>query len=132
MSNVKIDISSVNVDISKNQLQSDIQTYNTIRMDGLIQLIQRQTDYSKEKAIEKLKEWDGNYLNVIKEWINPNFKIKIEKTKKKSRNQMIFGEIRDFMDTANKQYLQRKKRSEYIENKKLAYLNKLKNNNKIE
>ena len=132
MSNVKIDISSVNVDISKNQLQSDIQTYNTIRMGGLIQLIQRQTDYSKEKAIEKLKEWDGNYLNVIKEWINPNFKIKIEKTKKKSRNQMIFGEIRDFMDTANKQYLQRKKRSEYIENKKLAYLNKLKNNNKIE
>ena len=33
---------------------------------------------------------------------------------------MIFGKIRNFMDTANRQYLQRKKRSEYIENQRIA------------
>ena len=38
---------------------------------------------------------------------------------------MIFGEIRNFMDTANRQYLQRKRRSEYINNRRKAYLNKL-------
>ena len=123
MENEKIDISSGQIDISASSIDNTAEAGN-IRLNAMIDLIQRQTDYNKETAIDKLKKWNGNYLNVIKEWINPNFNEKKE-TKSKSKNQMIFGEIRNFMDTANRQYLQRKKRSEYIKNQRIAYLNKL-------
>lgn len=123
MENEKIDISSGQIDISTSSIDNTVEGGN-IRLNAMIDLIQRQTDYNKDTAIDKLKKWNGNYLNVIKEWINPNFNEKKE-TKSKSKNQMIFGEIRNFMDTANRQYLQRKKRSEYIKNQRIAYLNKL-------
>lgn len=123
MENKKIDISSGQIDVSASSVNDNVEAGN-IRFNAMIDLIQRQTDYDKEMAIEKLKKWNGNYLNVIKEWINPDFNEKKETTSK-SKNQMIFGEIRNFMDTANRQYLQRKKRSEYIENQRIAYLNKL-------
>ena len=123
MENKKIDISSGQIDVSASSVNDNVEAGN-IRFNAMIDLIQRQTDYDKEIAIEKLKKWNGNYLNVIKEWINPDFNEKKETTSK-SKNQMIFGEIRNFMDTANRQYLQRKKRSEYIENQRIAYLNKL-------
>jgi|TARA_B110000037_G_C17116126_1_gene503801 hypothetical protein len=123
MENKKIDISSGQIDVSASSVNNNVEAGN-IRFNAMIDLIQRQTDYNKEMAIEKLKKWNGNYLNVIKEWINPDFNEKKEAISK-SKNQMIFGEIRNFMDTANRQYLQRKKRSEYIENQRIAYLNKL-------
>lgn len=123
MENKKIDISSGQIDVSASSVNNNVEAGN-IRFNAMIDLIQRQTDYNKEMAIEKLKKWNGNYLNAIKEWINPDFNEKKETTSK-SKNQMIFGEIRNFMDTANRQYLQRKKRSKYIENQRIAYLNKL-------
>ena len=84
---------------------------NLIREEQIIQLVQRQTDYDRETIIEKLEKWDNNYLYVIKEYMNPDFDPnKTKKQKKNSKNQMVFGEIRSFMDNANKQYLQRKKR----------------------
>ena len=42
----------------------------------LIELIIRQTNYYENLANEKLKEWDGNYEYVIKEYLNPNFQKK--------------------------------------------------------
>ena len=63
--------------------------------EKIIDLIIRQTNYSKEEAEQKLKEWKGNYLNVMKEYINPDFNIK-KKENKKSLNQQIMTEIRNF------------------------------------
>lgn len=84
-----------------------------LREEQIIKLIQRQTDYNRETIGEKLEKWDNNYLYVIKEYMNPDFDPNKKKEEKKnSKNQMVFGEIRTFMDTANKQYLQRKKREE--------------------
>ena len=63
-----------------------------------ISLILNQTNYDKKTAIEKLKKWDNNHFNVIKEYLNPNFQVnKIEK--KKTNNQKIFSQIRNFMDS---------------------------------
>ncbi len=53
------------------------------RYDGAIALIKSQTNYTEEQASEKLKEWKGNYMNVIKEYLNPNFNKKKEEIKKK-------------------------------------------------
>ena len=56
-------------------------------------IIVNQTNYSKEKALEKLKEWDYDYMNVIREYLNPNFNQKKPKSSK-SVNQMMMTEIR--------------------------------------
>ena len=90
------------------------------RYDGAIALIKSQTNYTEEQASEKLKEWNGNYMNVIKEYLNPNFNKKKKETKKKSTNETMMYEIRNFMDTASADFLKRKeaeeKKQEYLKN----------------
>lgn len=77
------------------------------RYSGALALIKSQTNYTEKEAIEKLKQWNGNYMNVIKEYLNPNF-LKKKVVSKKSTNELMMGEIRNFMDTANAQFLKRK------------------------
>ena len=99
------------------------------RRQAMIELIMRQTDYTEEVARIKLEYWKNNYLHVIKEYMNPNFQDKLETPEPSStKNQMIYGEIRNFMDDVNKQQLQRKRRAEHLEKQKaayIAYMNKL-------
>ena len=73
----------------------------------IIDLVIRQTNYSKETAVEKLNHWNGNHLNVIKEYLNPNFNKKKE-TNKKTTNQKIMYSIRKYMDDVAIQYEKRK------------------------
>ena len=49
------------------------------RYVGAIALIISQTNYTEEEAKEKLELWEGNYMNVIKEYLNPNFQKKRKK-----------------------------------------------------
>ena len=79
------------------------------RYDGAIALIKSQTNYTDDKAKEKLETWDGNYMHVIKEYLNPNFQEKKKSTSDKSVNEKMMFEIRNFMDTANADFLRRKK-----------------------
>ena len=92
------------------------------RYDGAIALIKSQTNYTEEEAKKKLEKWNGNYMNVIKEYLNPDFnKEKIKK--KKTINETMMYEIRNFMDTANSDFLKRKKEEE----KKQEYLKNIYN-----
>ena len=91
------------------------------RYEGAIALIKSQTNYTEEEAKKKLTEWNGNYMNVIKEYLNPNFKIKMEKKDNRSVNQKVMGEIRDFMDTATMGFQKRKEEEE----KKQEYLKRV-------
>ena len=88
------------------------------RYDGAIALIKSQTNYTEEEAKEKLEKWEGNYMNVIKEYLNPNFNIKLEKKDNRSVNQKMMGEIRGFMDTVTMNFEKRKaaeeKKQEYL------------------
>mgnify|MGYP001186499082 CR=1 FL=1 len=88
------------------------------RYDGAIALIKSQTNYTEQEANEKLEKWEGNYMNVIKEYLNPNFNIKKQKVDKRSTNEKMMTEIRDFMDTASLDFEKRKAKEE----KKQAYL----------
>lgn len=96
------------------------------RYDGAIALIKSQTNYDDEEAKVKLDKWDGNYMNVIKEYLNPNFDKKEEKKteKKRTTNENMMHEIRNFMDNAHAGYLKRKKEEE----KKTEYLKKVYDN----
>ena len=91
------------------------------RYEGAIALIKSQTNYSEDEAKEKLEKWNGSYMNVIKEYLNPNFNIKMEKKDNRSVNQKVFGEIRDFMDTATMGFQKRKEEEE----KKQEYLKRV-------
>ena len=99
------------------------------RRQAMIELIMRQTDYTEEVARIKLEHWKNNYLHVIKEYMNPDFQDKLKTPEPSStKNQMIYGEIRNFMDDVNKQQLQRKRRAEQLEQQRaayVAYMNKL-------
>jgi len=91
------------------------------RKKALLELIMRQTDYDEEMAKIKLAQWNNNYLNVIKEYMNPNFQKKEEETRT-SKNQMIYGEIRNFMDGVNRHALWKKRQKEQMEKKREAYI----------
>ena len=81
------------------------------RYHGAISLIKSQTNYTEEEAKIKLQEHDGNYMNVIKEYLNPNFRNKKKKEKKTTNEKMMY-EIRNFMDTAAQQFKKRKQQEE--------------------
>ena len=82
-------------DLSGVELQTAIKKF---RREQIIKLICRQTDYTPEAADEKLFFWKGNYLHVIREWMNPNFTPEKKEKKYVSKNQGVLGEIRHFMD----------------------------------
>jgi hypothetical protein len=69
-----------------------------------IKTIMSQTNYNEREAEEKYNQWDGDYISVIKEYLNPNFKNKKVSAKKTSVNQQMMTEIRNFMDDVNTKY----------------------------
>ena len=82
-------------------------------------MVTRQTDYDYDTAREKLEAVNGNYLKIIKEFLNPDTcssetESAIESTSStgKSVNQTIYSEIRNFMDTSCRQYQARKEYTE--------------------
>ena len=83
----------------------------------LVKLIMSQTNYDRDLALQKLEEWNNNYINVIKEYLNPNFQ-KTNDKKKLSNNQKIITSIRNFMDKASINYEKRKRYMEFLKRKK--------------
>ena len=91
------------------------------RKEAIKNMIKNQTNYDDDEIESKLLLWNGNYLNVIKEYLDPNFQKKKKPVAKKSVNQMMMGEIRNFMDDVSIKYERRKKENE----RKQEYINKL-------
>ena len=80
-------------------------TKQQVRQYEIIKLVCSQTNYTQEEAKQKLKERNNNYLDVIKEYLNPTIKP-VQQTK--TLNQKIFQNIRGFMDNSSKELLRRK------------------------
>uniref|UniRef100_A0A6C0CNX2 NET domain-containing protein n=1 Tax=viral metagenome TaxID=1070528 RepID=A0A6C0CNX2_9ZZZZ len=94
-------------------------------------VVMRQTDYDKEKALEKLKEHDMVALTVVKEYMG----IPLEKQKKDlTTNQAVYREFRTFLDDACSSYYKQKEieqqRQEYIQ--KMVSLQKKKRTEQAE
>ena len=66
--------------------------------EELVTLVIGQTNYNEGKAKERLLFWKNDYISVIKEYLNPNFKKEKKETKKLTTNQQIMKELRDFYD----------------------------------
>jgi hypothetical protein len=87
----------------------------------LIDVIIRQTDYTEEKAIEKLTEHKNDVLAIVREYMGVVKPPTRNETIKSSTNQQIFSEIRNLMDDAAKTY-QAKKAYEKRKEEYIAYM----------
>jgi hypothetical protein len=87
---------------------------SSIREREVVNLVMRQTDYTEEQSKEKLKQWNNNYINVIKEYLNPEFQQKKKETNTKTLNQQMLGEIRTFMDDVYIKFEKRKRYNNYV------------------
>ena len=81
-------------------------------------VVMRQTDYTKDEALEKLKLHDMVALTVVKEWMG----IPLEKQKKNvTANQAVFREFRTFLDEACGNYYAKRE----MEEQRQAYMQRL-------
>lgn len=78
----------------------------------MVKFVVMQTNYTEDEAEQKLQESEYNYVKVIKNYLNPNFTEKKAPEKNRSTNEKMMDEIRNFMDTANRQYIHRKEQKE--------------------
>jgi hypothetical protein len=82
----------------------NISLVETDKIDGKIQVILRQTNYTEEKAREKLQQFDYNEIAVIKDY----FGITEKKAPPiKSVNQAIYRQLRTHLDGAMSNYRER-------------------------
>ena len=118
-------------DPSENIIDASCVAMKMKRNKEIISLITRQTNYDEEKAKERLVFWKNNYLDVIKEYMNPKY---VKETEKKGRggsiNQQVWGEIRNFLDQGVRLQERRKLYQQYIMKKRLERENALKDGNK--
>ena len=80
-------------------------------IDKYIQIIKTQTNYDDYYAIQKLKDFNYDYMKVIRDYMGIPEK---KETKMKSVNQEIYKQIRYKMDTSMRDYTKRKEMSEKI------------------
>lgn len=79
-----------------------------------IALIIRQTNYNEDEAKSKLIEHNNNYLEVIKNYMNPSNNKPSINNNKKTTNQLMYGEFRTLMDDASKKYRIKKEKEDKI------------------
>jgi hypothetical protein len=120
-------------DIEINTKEAAEEEFKKIKREEILNMIMSQTNYNKEKALEKLKYWNYNTIFVIKDYLNPNFLKKEKPVEQKSLNQRMMHEIRNFCDRGQKIYnLQQNmyKKKQELE-KKLMENQKITENQKI-
>ena len=88
-------------------MESFSSTFIDNNLDKHIELILRQTDYTKEIAIKKLQLHNNIPLSVIKEYMGVPSTEKKEPIK--SLNQEIYRQIRSKLDTSMREYREKNK-----------------------
>ena len=76
----------------------NISLIETDQIDGKIQIVMRQTDYTEEKAREKLGEFSFDEIAVIRDYFGIYEKKMSEKIS--SVNQAIYKQLRGYLDGA--------------------------------
>lgn len=102
------------------------------QIENLKNVILRQTDYSEEEVMNKLKEHNNNAMSIIREYIGSSSTGKPDKPTK-SENQQMYAKMRGMLDTAARNYRIKKENEEKIELMKQQFINtQNKNKNNIE
>lgn len=85
-----------------NNLDKDNTQYPDEKNNNNIDIVLRQTNYTKEIAIQKLEQHNNNVIDVIKEYMG--VKPSEKKLPMKSLNQEIYRQIRVKLDTSMDEY----------------------------
>jgi hypothetical protein len=102
------------------------------KRDKIIDLVVRQTNYTKQEAYDHLVEMKGDYTTVIKNYVGTNIKnTNQNNTVYSNPNQQIFKEIRDFMDDVNNKYEFRKEMDKTQQISQNIITNAIKNNDAL-
>ena len=72
-----------------------IEIVDDSEVNNKVELVCRQTNYSKEEAVEKLEKHKFNEMLVIKEYIQGD-KVQENAKENKTVHEMIHGEIRSY------------------------------------
>lgn len=84
------------------------------RLDEMCKMVMRQTNYTYEESTKLLIESRYNYMKVIQDYIGASKQEENIKNKN-TVNQMIYKELRTFMDVTAEQYEKRKFQAERLE-----------------
>lgn len=84
---------------------------NVINIEHIKNIIKRQTDYSDEEIILKMKIHNNDPMVILREYMGGTTLVKKEQ-QNKSVNQTIYSEIRHLMDDAASNYKQKKEMEE--------------------
>jgi hypothetical protein len=84
----------------------------TDKMTGILEIVLRQTNYSKEEAEQKLQENNYDHIQVIKSYLG----ITEKKAPPKSTNQQIYTQLRYKLNSALDEYNLRKDEDKKIKN----------------
>ena len=87
-------------DISNNKIAIN----DTSVLEEACAMVMRQTDYTREIAINKLLQYDMNTEIIVREWMG----VPVCESKKMSNNQKVFQEFRTFLDDAAFKYYKNK------------------------
>ena len=90
-------------------MSDNISLVETDQIDEKVQKVLRQTDYTEEIALEKLKQFNFDEISVIKAYFGIPEK---KETKIKSVNQEIYKQLRYKLDSNMKDYQGRVERGE--------------------
>jgi hypothetical protein len=89
---------------------SDISLIETKEIVEKVQMVLRQTNYTADKAKQKLEEFDYNEINVIKDYMGIDIKKQETNNKHSSSiNQQIYKQIRTKLDGSMREYREKKK-----------------------
>jgi len=93
-------------------------------LNNLKDIVMRQTDYSEEQALEKLKEHNKDVIAIVREFMGVSTKTTkdTKNNNNTSVNQQIYGEIRNLMDTAAASYKAKKEAEERYEQRRQLYI----------
>jgi hypothetical protein len=84
---------------------------NVVNIEHMKSIIKRQTDYSDEEIILKMKIHNNDPMSILREYMGGSTSVKKEE-QNKSVNQTIYSEIRHLMDDAASNYKHKKEMEE--------------------
>jgi hypothetical protein len=93
---------SITISLTNNLDKSETDVKDVEKNNQEIDIVLRQTNYTKEVAIQKLEEHNNNAIDVIKEYMG--VKPAEKKAPIKSLNQEIYRQIRIKLDSSMDEY----------------------------
>jgi hypothetical protein len=79
-------------------------------IEAKIAVIIRQTNYNSETALQKLKEFEFNEINVIRDYLG--IKKNVKREQPKTINQEIYCQLRYNLDNSMREYNERVEKGE--------------------